>query len=101
MVEGQNSRVRRRLIVHGRVQGVGYRAHVARLARAYSVAGHVTNLPDGTVEIEVQGPSRIVDQFIEQALAPSWPIHPGGIRRSEELPVDPKLGEFEIVRGSA
>ena len=101
MADAETSRVHRRLIVHGRVQGVGYRAHVARLARAYPVSGHVRNLSDGTVEIEVQGPRRIVDQFIEEALTPSWPIHPGGIRRSEDLPVDTKLREFEVLRDQA
>jgi acylphosphatase len=47
--------VRRRLIVHGRVQGVGFRYHVARGADSRGVAGRVANRPDGTVEVVLEG----------------------------------------------
>jgi acylphosphatase len=43
--------VRKRLIVEGRVQGVGYRALVTFHARNLKVQGFVRNLPDETVEI--------------------------------------------------
>ena len=39
-----------RVIVSGRVQGVGFRAFVLREAVARAVAGHVRNLRDGRVE---------------------------------------------------
>jgi acylphosphatase len=50
--------VRRRAhaIVTGLVQGVGYRASTAHEARALGLAGWVRNLPDGAVELEVEGP---------------------------------------------
>jgi acylphosphatase len=47
--------VRRRLIVHGRVHGVGFRVFVARAARGRRVAGSARNLPDGTVEVVLEG----------------------------------------------
>jgi acylphosphatase len=39
----------------GRVQGVGFRATVARLSRDFEVTGRVRNLPDGRVELEAEG----------------------------------------------
>jgi len=47
--------VRRRVVVHGRVQGVGFRWSTAAEAERVGVAGHVRNLPDGTVEAELEG----------------------------------------------
>ncbi len=40
-----------KLIVHGRVQGVGFRYTVKRFANEHKLKGTVRNLPDGTVEI--------------------------------------------------
>lgn len=39
----------------GRVQGVGFRFTARRIAGRYELAGFVRNLPDGTVEMFVQG----------------------------------------------
>ena len=55
-------RTRRRLVVRGVVQGVGFRPHVARLAEELSLAGSCRN--DATcVVIEVEGgPTRELGQ---------------------------------------
>ncbi len=44
-----------RLIVKGRVQGVGFRWHVAEAAKGLDLAGWVKNREDGSVEILVGG----------------------------------------------
>ena len=44
-----------RLVVHGRVQGVGFRFAACEAASDCSVAGWVRNLADGSVEIVAQG----------------------------------------------
>lgn len=49
------ARVGRRFVVHGRVQGVGFRASVRAQARALGVAGWVRNRPDGAVEVAAEG----------------------------------------------
>ncbi len=48
--------MRRRVIVRGRVQGVGFRWFVREHSRMLKLAGWVKNLPDGMVELEVEGP---------------------------------------------
>lgn len=45
----------RRVIYEGRVQGVGFRYAVKDIARGFEVTGSVGNLPDGSVELIVQG----------------------------------------------
>jgi acylphosphatase len=44
-----------RLSVRGQVQGVGYRAACSRQAKELTLGGWVRNLPDGSVELEVEG----------------------------------------------
>lgn len=47
--------IARRLVVRGRVQGVGYRYAMVGVARHAGVHGWVRNVRDGTVEAFVQG----------------------------------------------
>jgi acylphosphatase len=54
------------IIVSGLVQGVGFRMFVMREASARNLSGWTRNLPDGTVEIEAQGNSGLVDELIRQ-----------------------------------
>ena len=55
-------KVRRRWRVDGRVQGVGFRPFVYRLASEYHLSGWVQNDPAGVV-IEAQGEARDLDGF--------------------------------------
>ncbi|GAA3600994.1 carbamoyltransferase HypF [Marihabitans asiaticum] len=65
---GMAQTVRRRLVVRGVVQGVGFRPHVARLAGELGLAGWCRN--DSTaVEIEVAGPVGAVDAMIGRVVA--------------------------------
>ena len=56
--------VRKHMVFHGRVQGVGFRYTAKYLARSMNLTGWVKNLPDGTVEMEVQGEEPLIDQLI-------------------------------------
>lgn len=55
--------VRRRLLVHGIVQGVGFRVSCARQAQRLGVTGWVRNTADGEVEIAIEGSPDAVDAF--------------------------------------
>jgi acylphosphatase len=56
--------VRRRIIVHGRVQGVGFRFSVARAAEIRGVAGWAGNRVDGTLEAVFEGEPEAVDSLV-------------------------------------
>jgi acylphosphatase len=53
--------ITRRLRIHGRVQGVGFRMYMQREAQRLDVSGWVRNRRDGTVEAMVQGPPEAVE----------------------------------------
>ena len=59
--------LRARLLVRGKVQGVGYRAFAARVAAQRGLRGGVRNLDDGRVELEVEGPKDQLLILIEAA----------------------------------
>ena len=47
-----------------REMGVGFRATVEKMARAYPVTGWVKNLSDGRVQLVVEGPEGAVTKFL-------------------------------------
>ena len=53
------------VIFSGHVQGVGFRYSVLQVAREFDVAGFVTNLADGRVQLEVEGAPQDIATFIE------------------------------------
>lgn len=59
--------------VTGRVQGVGFRPFIYRLAVRHGLRGYVINLGDAGVEVAVEGPKQQIDSFINsiKAEAPS------------------------------
>ena len=56
--------VRLRVRVTGRVQGVGFRDFVRRLARGLGLSGYVRNEPDGSVTAEVEGEPATAQAFV-------------------------------------
>ncbi|ACL64085.1 acylphosphatase [Anaeromyxobacter dehalogenans 2CP-1] len=88
-------RVRARIVVSGRVQGVAFRQSTADEARRLGVEGWVRNLPDGRVEAEAEGGRTAVGALVR------W-CHAGPpaarVDRVEVEWVEPAggLGAFEI-----
>jgi acylphosphatase len=56
---------RARVVVRGRVHGVGFRATARSRARSLGVAGWVRNNVDGTVEAELEGPRDRVESLLD------------------------------------
>jgi acylphosphatase len=59
--------IRRRVIVHGRVQGVFFRDSMRRAAQQRGVSGWVANRWDGTVEAVLEGDDEAVERVVEFA----------------------------------
>jgi acylphosphatase len=58
--------IARRLIVTGRVQGVGFRFFAERAARELAVSGFVRNLPNGAVEAVAEGEEDAIARYVER-----------------------------------
>ncbi len=56
----------RQYLFAGRVQGVGFRYSTKNLAKGFDVLGWVKNLPDGRVELQIQGDDEELDEFIQE-----------------------------------
>jgi acylphosphatase len=84
------------VVVHGLVQGVGFRIWIRDRARTRGVAGTVGNRADGAVEAVFEGPERAVEAML--ALARTGP--PGArVDRVEITDERPRgTSGFEVVR---
>jgi len=52
-------------VIHGDVQGVGFRYFVMRNARPLGIRGWVRNRPDGAVELEAEGERPVLEQLLK------------------------------------
>ena len=52
-------------MIHGDVQGVGFRYFVMRTARPLGIRGWVRNRPDDAVEVVAEGERRVLEQLLE------------------------------------
>ena len=59
--------MRKRVVVHGRVQGVFFRDTARRQAEQHGVAGWIRNNWDGTVEAVFEGDAEEVERLVEFA----------------------------------
>jgi len=85
---------RRRVVVHGRVQGVFFRGSTVERAREVGVNGWVRNRPDGTVEAVFEGSAEQVAAMVRYCRqGPSW-ARVERIEEFEEAPED--LGGFGV-----
>lgn len=57
------------VFVSGRVQGVFFRSTAKQLADEFGIIGYAKNLPDGRVELLIQGTKETLDKFLERLKA--------------------------------
>ena len=83
----------RHVVVHGRVQGVGFRMFVEDTAERLALEGWVRNRRDGTVEAVFAGPEPAVTAAIEACRT--------GPRGARVMNVDASEGEGLLQQGQA
>jgi hydrogenase maturation protein HypF len=102
-MQGQELK-RRHITICGRVQGVGCRPFICRLAASLGVTGFVRNDVSG-VTIEVQGASAAVDAFTRQIQDRSSPDYPPLMDivflKSSQIPQVVSESEFSIISSQA
>lgn len=68
----ERDHIREHIIFRGRVQGVGFRYQAMYAARTYGLTGWVENLPDGSVEMEVQGTPAAIGRVLTHLRSGHW-----------------------------
>jgi acylphosphatase len=91
-----SDRIRTRVLVSGRVQGVYFRANTRDTARAEGVDGWVKNLRDGRVEAVFEGPADAVESMVEWCHTGSPAADVSDVETHTEEPRD--LSGFTIRR---
>jgi acylphosphatase len=81
------------LVIHGRVQGVGFREALRRQAGLLQISGWVRNRREGTVEAVIRGEREAMDQLLE------WAHHGPGMARVTRVEVTPSeddVTDFQV-----
>lgn len=84
------------VFISGRVQKVGFRACIRRIATDLKVNGTVMNLPDGRVHIYATGELMILEKFVSMVY--SCPRAVIRDLRQSEIPVK-TFDDFSIIKG--
>jgi acylphosphatase len=85
----------KQIIVHGRVQGVGFRYFVQYVGKRIGVTGNVRNCSDSTVEIIVEGNPKKITEFLTEVEKGPALAH---VQRVDvvDIPVQGTYGSFTI-----
>jgi acylphosphatase len=86
--------IRRRLVVHGQVQGVFFRDSTREQAESAGVAGWACNRDDGAVEVVLEGPRAAVQEVVQFCRSGPRGAQVESVDCSQEEPEG--LSSFEI-----
>ncbi|GAB4346316.1 MAG: acylphosphatase [Candidatus Abyssubacteria bacterium] len=87
----KEKKIRVRLIIEGRVQGVFFRQTTYEKADKFGVTGWVMNRPDGAVEVVAEGPRDAVEKLVQWCHHGPPHAHVTNVRVIDE----PYRGEFD------
>lgn len=88
---------RAHLIIEGRVQGVFFRASAVEQANRLGLTGRVSNCPDGSVEVVVEGKRALVEELIRWCRQGPPGAYVDNVRLQWENPRDEFL-DFRVSR---
>jgi acylphosphatase len=91
----QGHALRVRLVVRGRVQGVGFRYSAVAEARRLGLAGWARNTAEGNVEILAEGSPAAVREFVAWCRQGPPMARVSSLQQAEEARDEP-LGEFGV-----
>ncbi len=97
MNNNQRETERFRIIVFGKVQGVGFRAYTKKIAKNNNLCGWVKNNKDGTVELEVGGKPSQIKLFLDLLEIGSASSTVESIKRTKLIDIKGEDG-FYIIR---
>jgi acylphosphatase len=86
-----------RFQVFGMVQGVGFRWFVARHARSLGLTGYARNLPNGSVEVVVDGPEEAMPALERLLRAGPANAQVERVERSTETAAIPTGKGFDVM----
>jgi acylphosphatase len=91
------TKVAKKFLITGEVQGVGYRFFAQRAAARHQIQGHVKNCADGSVEVVAEGSAGDVEEFKNDLVTgPQW----SRVGQVEEIIIEPTglYSSFRIER---
>jgi acylphosphatase len=95
-----NSMLAKRVLISGKVQGVGFRYALADLARDMNIQGWCRNLPSGEVEVSIQGETLQVEKLLTWLSQGPPSAMVAQVMIEDQAILEPLLGEsiqtFEI-----
>jgi acylphosphatase len=98
MRKTKKTKIGKKFVISGRVQGVGFRYFAERWAEQLGIAGYVKNLWDGSVEVYAIGDSLSLEDFKLRLAEGPRSAYVTGVSESDE-PVDPRCYGFTIDGG--
>lgn len=86
--------IRKHMVFHGEVQGVGFRFTASQAARMYGCTGWCRNEYDGTVSMEIQGDPKAIDAVVTTIMGGRYiMVDDIDVR---EIEVDPDERQFGV-----